>query len=452
MGAKSTSTTREKPDEPSNLYVAMNEALLLGSVRQHRLVEAAEQLNAQLRLEIAERKQAEESLRVSENRFRALVMTGSDVVYRMSPDWSEMRQLDGRDFIADTKMPSGAWLQEYIYAEDQAMVTAAIREAVRTKTTFELEHRVRRADGTLGWTHSRAVPMFDARGEVVEWFGAASDVSERRQAAEEIRQLNANLEKNVAERTAQLEAANEEMGAFSYSVSHDLRAPLRHVLGFAAMLQKDAGPSLSEKNLRLLATISQSANRMAALIDDLLAFSRLGRAELQKAEIDLDRLAHEVVNDFVAEIKPRIISWEIQSLPAVRADRALLRMVLVNFISNAVKFTGKRAAPKIEIGCAPGGVNETVIFVRDNGAGFDPNYGQKLFGVFQRLHSQDEFEGTGIGLANIRRIIQRHGGRTWAEGVVGAGATFYFSLPHGSGQIIGTGLPGTSPGRAAAAS
>ena len=176
---------------------------------------------------------------------------------------------------------------------------------------------------------------------------------------------------------------------------------------------------------------------MGDLIDDLLAFSRVGRAELQKTDVNLDELVRETLGDFQAETKERKIVWKIHPLPPVRADRALLRMVLVNLISNAVKFTGARAEAKIEIGCAPNGNGETVIFIRDNGAGFDPKYADKLFGVFQRLHSQAEFEGTGIGLANVQRIIHRHGGRAWAEGVVDGGATFYFSIPKQNGGSNG---------------
>jgi signal transduction histidine kinase len=248
---------------------------------------------------------------------------------------------------------------------------------------------------------------------------------ELRFAGRRIQCLNAELEQRVVERTAQLEA-------FSYSVSHDLRAPLRHVIGFVELLQKDAGISLPKESLRYLTTISRAANLMGNLIDDLLAFSRLGRSEIHKTKVDLSQLIEETLGDFQLDIKERNIVWEIQQLPTVQADRSLLRMVFVNLISNALKFTRIRAKAKIEISSSPGD-SETVIFVRDNGAGFDPQYADKLFGVFQRLHTNDDFEGTGIGLANVQRIIQRHGGRVWAEGTVGKGATFFVSFPTQAG-------------------
>lgn len=252
---------------------------------------------------------------------------------------------------------------------------------------------------------------------------------ERRAAEEKIHQLNTQLEERVTERTVQLQALNGELEAFSYSVSHDLRAPLRHIMGFVELLQKDADSSLSAKSLRHLSIISESAKRMGDLIDDLLTFSRIGREELQKRRFDLDALVRETLGEFQAETHDRSIDFKIHLLPEVWADRTLLRQVLLNLISNAIKFTSSRKEAEIEIGSKPGGDDETVIFIRDNGAGFESKYKEKLFGVFQRLHNQCEFEGTGIGLANVQRIISRHGGRVWAEGVVDGGATFYFSIP-----------------------
>jgi PAS domain S-box-containing protein len=316
-----------------------------------------------------------------------------------------------------------------LHALDIVVETKAARvdlalEAIKAKSDYRQEWQFKRKDGSVFAAEVIATTMPDGT-----LLGMVRDISERKAIEEKIRQLNADLEQRVTERTAQMQAANEELGAYGYAVSHDLRAPLRHILGFINMLQKEAGPSLSENSLRHLTTISRSAKRMGNLIDDLLAFSRLGRAIVQKGEVSLDALVRETVGDFQVETKERNIVWQIHPLPPVQADRALLRMALVNLISNAVKFTSTRADATIEIGCAPGRSDETVIFIRDNGAGFDPEYGDKLFGVFQRLHGQQEFEGTGIGLANVHRIIHRHGGKTWAQGAVNAGATFYFSIP-----------------------
>jgi len=227
----------------------------------------------------------------------------------------------------------------------------------------------------------------------------------------------------------QLQATNAELESFSYSVSHDLRAPLRHIDGFAELLRKHAESALDEKGRRYMKTISDSAKRMGQLIDELLVFSRMGRTELQVVELDQDALVAEIIRENGYK-KNTAIAWNIAPLPRVHADPVLLRQVWFNLIDNAVKYSGKSPSPRIEIGFRlDPATGEQEFFVRDNGAGFDMQYAGKLFGVFQRLHSMAEFEGTGIGLANVRRIVQRHGGRTWAEGHVGEGAVFYFSLP-----------------------
>ena len=260
--------------------------------------------------------------------------------------------------------------------------------------------------------------------------GLKKEGAERKRAEEATKKANEHLE-----------AANKELEAFSYSVSHDLRAPLRHIDGFSELLGKHA-TTLDEKGRRYLKTISESAKQMGTLIDDLLQFSRIGRAELRKSAISLDQLVKESLTSLKQDMDGRKIVWTIGALPDVHGDPALLRQVFVNLLSNAVKYTRGRDETKIEIGTLPsdraavnGGQppDEVVIFVRDNGAGFDPQYTHKLFGVFQRLHAAHEFEGTGIGLANVQRIIHRHGGRTWAKGKVDEGATFYVALPTKAG-------------------
>ena len=317
--------------------------------------------------------------------------------------------------------------------ESQILETVKRGESVEHLETLRLAK-----DGRLIDVLISASPIKDATGRVVGVSKVAHAITERKVAEEKIRLLNAELEQRVAERTAQLQAANQELEAFSYSVSHDLRAPLRHVVGFVELLQKDVAATLPEKSLRHLTTISKSAKRMGDLIDNLLDFSRIGRSEMVKTAVDLGELVAETLDELEEETRGRNIAWHIHPLPTVWADRSLLRQVLFNLIANAVKFTRERNEAKIELGTVPGNKGENVVFVRDNGAGFDPKYAEKLFRVFQRLHSQTAFEGTGIGLANVQRIIQRHGGWVRANGVVNGGATFHFSLPipgdHGHGK------------------
>jgi light-regulated signal transduction histidine kinase (bacteriophytochrome) len=268
----------------------------------------------------------------------------------------------------------------------------------------------------------------DKDGKLSGGVYVARDITERKRAEDEIRRLNAELEERVLERTAQLTAANQELEAFAYSVSHDLRAPLRHMAGFAKLLQKRIEGLPDEKNIHYTNMIEGAAKRMGMLIDDLLSFSRTGRVEMRKVEFSMKGLMLDSIGDLGDETGGRDISWDIGELPSVWGDPSLLKLVCDNLFSNAIKFTRTRPRAEIRIGCKEDG-DEFIFFVRDNGVGFDMGNVDRLFGVFHRLHSQDEFEGTGIGLANVRRIISRHGGRTWAEGSTEEGAAFYFTLP-----------------------
>lgn len=271
-------------------------------------------------------------------------------------------------------------------------------------------------------------PLVDATGQVIGVTSQVEDITKERQAAEEIRQLNAALEQRVRERTAELEAANKELEAFSYSVSHDLRAPLRAIDAFSHALLEDCGAQLNETGHAHLQRVFAATQRMARLIDALLKLSRVARAELNKEDLNLSELARRVVDELRQAQPDRSVEVVIAPEMRARADAALLTVVLENLLGNAWKFTGKTAAPRIEFGQTTAADGTAVYFVRDNGAGFDMAQVGKLFGAFQRLHNASEFPGEGIGLATVQRIIQRHRGRVWAEGSPGQGATFYFTL------------------------
>jgi light-regulated signal transduction histidine kinase (bacteriophytochrome) len=282
--------------------------------------------------------------------------------------------------------------------------------------------------GEAIWMIYNAFVVRDAHGQPRATATVSRDITGRKRAEQEIRQLNADLERRVIERTDQLEAANKELEAFSYSVSHDLRAPLRAVSGFSQIVLEDYGAQLPEEGKQHLQTICDGAQRMGMLIDDLLSFARLSRLPLTKQIVNAEQQVRDSLDELQSEQNGRALDVRVGELPGCHGDPALLKQVWLNLLSNALKYTKNRALGAVEIGSTRE-KDTTVYFVRDNGTGFDMQYAGKLFGVFQRLHRQEDFAGTGVGLAIVQRIVNRHGGRIWADSAPDRGATFYFTLP-----------------------
>ena len=315
-----------------------------------------------------------------------------------------------------------------IHGPSRQRIEAAIREAVEEGQDWDLELELLSAKGLVRkWVHSRGVPK-TKDGEVVQIYGSFQDITERKRVERELRRLRNHLEDLVKERTAQLEAANEELKSFSYSVSHDLRAPLRAISGYSRMLLEDYAPELGEEGQRVCRTISTSARDMGRLIDDLLSFSRVGRTAMQSSPVAMARLAESIFHELTTAEERARIDFEVRAMPDAHGDPTLLRQLWSNLLANAIKFSSKKTRARITVD-AERRENTVVYHVRDNGAGFDMKYADKLFGMFQRLHSVREFEGTGVGLAIVQRIAHRHGGSVWADAEVDAGATFYVALP-----------------------
>jgi PAS domain S-box-containing protein len=376
--------------------------------------------------DITDRKRAEEAERYSRKEL--------DRLFEVSPEMISIIGFDGRfkrlnpawekalGYPIDTMLSTQ--FIEYVHPDDIEATNAEAAKLAIGERTIRFENRYRCTDGSYRWLAWSVIPVIEEK----LLYAVARDITEHKMAEEEIRKLNTELEDRVVLRTAQLEASNKELEAFTYSVSHDLRAPLRHVSGYVELLTNRFQSTLAEKGLHYLDSIADSVHQMGLLIDDLLQFSRTGRAEMRRSDSDMNEIVQEVVKSLSKDNPDRTIEWTAGKLPSVVCDRSMLRLVWVNLLSNAVKFTRVREKALIEIG-ATVEAKEVIFFIRDNGVGFDMQYAQKLFGVFQRMHPTEEFEGTGIGLANVHRIVTRHGGRTWAEAELGKGATFYFSIP-----------------------
>ena len=368
--------------------------------------------------DITESKRAEIALQASEERFRALLNASSNALYRMNSDWTEMRQLGGSGFIPDTESPNKDWLQEYIHPDDQSDVLKAIQTAVQTRNVFELEHRVWRLDGTLGWTHSRAVPLFDVGGEITEWFGSATDITARKEAEAEREHFMAELARS-----------NEDLSQFTRIASHDLKAPLNTIAQFSQLLlNRYQGRVLDKSAEELLAFVINSAERMTTLTSDLLSYATVSFSPLVPAEpLRASTIVEVALANLQSEIEESGAIVTYNDLPEVKLESTYLVQIFQNLIGNAIKYRAKDA-PRIHIAAEKQG-NQFLFLVKDNAGGIPREHQERIFEPFKRLHGA-EISGSGIGLAICKKVIERAGGRIWVESEPGQGSTFFFTLPH----------------------
>lgn len=381
--------------------------------------------------DVTQRRKQQDELRQSESELRAIFELASVGIVQTDPTTGAIlrfnekyKQLTGYERDELLALPEWRLTHPEDLEKDWQTSPPVIEGTTRSRRH---EKRYVRKDGSYVWVRVNAALIPDQQGTPVITVAVCEDITEERAAAQRMAEWNRELEERVRDRTSALEAANRELESFSYSVSHDLRAPLRAVSGFTRMLLEDHGAQLDQDAKRLCRVISDSARDMGRLIDDLLSLSRVGRAELHVSDVDMHGLARAVFHELCVPDQPETVRFLLDAIPGALGDASLLRQVWRNLLSNALKFSARRAQPVIRVTSTVAG-GETIYIVEDNGAGFDMRYANKLFGVFQRLHSAREFEGTGVGLAIVQRIVQRHQGRIWAEASPDQGARFHFTL------------------------
>ena len=398
--------------------------------------------NTQKILQVSERvKKSETALKESERFLNSIIENIPNMVFvKQAPDMHYIRfNRAGEDIIGlKRETANGKTDYDFFPKELSDMYRKKDLEVLNSKQLVDIpEEPIPTQDHGIRTFHTIKIPIFGEEGNVKYLLGISEDVTEQKQFEERIRQINSNLEKRVAQRTAQLESSNKELEAFSYSVSHDLRAPLRAINGYAQIIKEEHADRLPPVAIKYFDLIRRNAIIMGQLVDDLLNFSRLGRQALTKTQIDPVSMVNSIIENIQSETSNQKAKFIVGNLPTCRADTVFLKQVFVNLISNAVKFSKDKELAVIEIGYLQPTLtknkktrskDEITYFVRDNGIGFDMKYYDKLFGVFQRLHTADTYEGTGVGLAIVSRIVTKHGGRIWAESTLGKGATFYFTL------------------------
>ncbi|HET6252932.1 MAG TPA: ATP-binding protein [Puia sp.] len=374
--------------------------------------------------DLIERTQTAEKLKESEQRLRALATATNDVIYRMNADWTEMHQLDGRNFLVDSETTTD-WLRQYIPPEDQEQMMTVIRDAIRTKTMFQLEHRVFKADGSTGWIFSRAIPIVGEKGNIVEWFGAASDITEKRS-------LLTELEEMVAKRTSELKRSNEDLQQFAHVASHDLKEPVRKIRTYGILLKNELCNAPDGKPGLFTDKILESARRMSTMIEGVLTYSSLNATEQKIELLNINDILSDILNDLEILIQQKNAVVEYGELPKIEGIQVLMYQLFYNLINNSLKFSKETERPMITIGSSTiveGETSYAKIVVADNGIGFDPEHNETIFNTFARLHSKSKFDGTGLGLSLSRKIVERHGGTIIASGRKNEGATFTITLP-----------------------